>query len=111
MSLPLPHPCIDDSHSDLLKLACDVAGSVIESFVVAFESIADPDTQKSELIAFLDWLTVEIEEWRAVAELPPDVTGNPWPDCICNDRRYEIGHMEDCPAFGRTPDMPTEEEA
>jgi hypothetical protein len=37
-------------------------------------------------------------------EDPPDVTGNPWPDCICNDARYELGHMESCPAYGRPPD-------
>jgi hypothetical protein len=48
--------------------------------------------------------------WREVVmqciEDPPDVTGNPWPDCICNDARYELGHMEACPAYGRTPDAP-----
>ena len=61
-------------------------------------------------LAYLNWLTAKVEKWREIVmqciEDPPDVTGNPWPDCICNDARYELGHMESCPAYGRPPDMP-----
>ena len=61
-------------------------------------------------LAYLNWIAAEVESWRTTVlqciEDPPDVTGNPWPDCICNDARYEVGHMESCPAYGRTPDAP-----
>lgn len=33
-----------------------------------------------------------------------DQTGNPWPGCVCNDARYELGHMQSCPAYGLTAD-------
>jgi hypothetical protein len=69
----------------------------------------DPDGRHASL-AYLNWLIDDAERWREVVmesiEDPPDVTGNPWPDCICNDARYELGHMESCPAYGRTPDAP-----
>jgi hypothetical protein len=38
--------------------------------------------------------------------LPSDQTGNPWPGCICNDWRYEDGHMEACDCYGLPPDRP-----
>lgn len=42
---------------------------------------------------------------------PDDVTGNPWPDCPCNDLRYERGHMETCPRFGQPADAPIPRES
>jgi hypothetical protein len=41
--------------------------------------------------------------------LPSDQTGSPWPGCICNDCRYELGHMETCPCYGLSPDRPDED--
>jgi len=31
-------------------------------------------------------------------------TGRPWPDCVCNDARYALGHMTTCPRYGQAPD-------
>ena len=92
----------------------EMTGSVIETALGQIEKAAVPSGADSEghhaSLAYLNWLTEEAERWRAVVmgciEDPPDVTGNPWPGCICNDARYALGHMESCPAYGRTPDAP-----
>lgn len=38
-----------------------------------------------------------------------DQTGDPWSDCVCNDVRYELGHMDSCPRYGDTPDRRREQ--
>jgi hypothetical protein len=50
---------------------------------------------------FVGWLDAP---W---ARVESDQTGDPWPDCVCNDARYELGHMESCPRFGQSPDRLT----
>lgn len=95
----------------------ELTASVIDSSLRQIERAADPSGTDPEghhsSMAYLNAVAEEVERWRKIVmqciEDPPDLTGNPWPDCICNDARYELGHMESCPAYGRPPDMPTEE--
>jgi hypothetical protein len=99
------------------KALREITARVVNGALEQFEDAAnvheaDPNGHHASL-AYLNWLTEEVERWREIVmqciEDPPDVTGNPWPDCICNDARYELGHMESCPAYGRAPDAPTPE--
>jgi hypothetical protein len=93
-----------------------VTKSVIDNTLEQLEEAADPEGDDPKghhaNLAYLNWVAQEVDEWREIVmrllEDPPDVTGNPWPDCICNDARYELGHMESCPAYGRPPDAPDE---
>jgi hypothetical protein len=96
--------------SALRDITAKVIDSALEQFeATASETDADPNGHHASL-AYLNWLVGEVEDWRTIVmeciEGPPDVTGNPWHDCICNDARYALGHMESCPAYGRSPDAP-----
>lgn len=98
----------------LREITAKVVDGALEEIEAASRgNDADPNGHHATL-AYLNWLAEEVETWRNVVmeciEGPPDVTGNPWPDCICNDARYDLGHMESCPAFGRTADAPLPDE-
>jgi hypothetical protein len=92
----------------------EVTSKVVDTALEQIEAAADPNGNDVDgnhaCLAYLNWLAGEVETWRGIVmqciEDPPDVTGNPWSDCICNDARYVFGHMESCPAYGRTPDEP-----
>lgn len=83
----------------------------VEASLEQIESAAAPDGPDPKglhaSLAYLNWLIREAEDQRRVVmeciEGPPEVTGNPWSDCICNDARYEFGHMESARRTGVHP--------
>lgn len=86
-----------------------VVYDTVDALAVALERLAgrlgnDPDSLTTKLLTVLERevTSTGMFDWWPVH----DQTGNPWPDCMCNDARYREGHMECCPAYGRTADAP-----
>lgn len=87
-----------------------MAEYLLETASDQFEETAgenDPDGHHAYL-RFLQWVSSEVESWKEITmaciEDRPDVTGNPWSDCICNDAATNSGTWS---RVRRTGDRPT----
>jgi hypothetical protein len=84
-----------------------LARSLVEGVIEALPDDSDGDREAMKfLVAVRKAATSYMDAIAEGQEHGPDQTGNIWPGCICNDARYELGHMETCPWYGYAPDRP-----
>jgi hypothetical protein len=96
-----------------LETVADVDISNLARYFVEAMAESLPETKDGHR-QMLEFCVALIREATAYAEIVDgmianpegDQTGNPWPGCICNDARYELGHMESCAWHGFPPDAP-----